>query len=124
MLGRVSSASRLLSWLLRLLRAEGKDVAHRLAYIDMSDMALADWGDLHRLEGSVIFVDTESKFQAGRLAEMAWTRHPELLMMHSPALNATLSRVMLINPRSIDELIGCLGVRQASDNCLARRLFL
>ena len=76
------------------------------------------------MEGSVIFVDTESKFHAGRLAEMAWTRHPELLMMHSPALNATLSRVMLINPRSIDELIGCLEVRSVSDDCHARRHFL
>ena len=55
-------------------------------------------------------MDTERKFQASRFAEMAWSRHPDVLMARSPALDATMSRVMLISPSNTDELLTCLEV--------------
>ena len=69
-----------------------------------------------RLGGTVIFVDTERKFQATRFAEMASGRFPAVLPVRSPALNATMSRVMLVSPSNTDELRQCLEVR-----CLGQR---
>ncbi|GAX80377.1 hypothetical protein CEUSTIGMA_g7816.t1 [Chlamydomonas eustigma] len=64
--------------------------------------------DCGGIGASVIYIDTERKFSSTRLSEMARCRFPHQLIPGSAALSNMLSRVLLISPTSIEQLMKCL----------------
>ncbi|KAG1657551.1 hypothetical protein FOA52_005437 [Chlamydomonas sp. UWO 241] len=61
------------------------------------------------LGATVMFVDTERKFSSGRFAEMAKARFPAVLGPGAPhglaALSATMTRVMILQPANVEQLV-------------------
>ncbi len=58
--------------------------------------------------GSVMLIDTEGKFSAPRLLEMARARHPVELGAWSE-LEPVLTRVLVMTPHTADDLMKVLG---------------
>ena len=64
------------------------------------------------LGATVLYIDTERKFSSSRFAEMAHMRFPQQLS-DTAALDATMSRVIIITPRNSEELMHCLDTLEA-----------
>lgn len=61
------------------------------------------------LEGAAMYIDTEGKFSSQRLVQMARCRYPEAYGAKEP-LHAVLDRIMVVSPRTPEDLLRCLQV--------------